>query len=187
MDSPEAGRTGRHVALSARHAACRFNVASAAPGYLVWNSTTASAQTPRPGSVPLSSAAPAAPPPLRHCGLHGRAQHHGAPIKPLRLAGGYCVARRTHLGYKVFGIQHNAAIMRSTSCCPARARIIGIMCKWPHLKGNDPRAARGASAAARLPLPVLAPRFPPFLNRIAAHDGRALRAMTGKAHGYPKN
>jgi len=45
--------------------------------------------------VASASAVPANPPPLRHCGLHGRAQHHGATIKPLRLAGGYRIASST--------------------------------------------------------------------------------------------
>jgi len=53
--------------------------------------------------VPSFNAVPANPPPLRHCGLHGRAQHHGATIKPLRLAGGYCVAFWTRRKFKVFG------------------------------------------------------------------------------------
>jgi hypothetical protein len=61
-------------------------------------------------------------------------------------------------------IEHNAGIMRSAKPRCLFRRIICIMCKLPPFVFDPPPgqrvAARGAPAAARLPLPMLAPRFP---------------------------
>jgi len=128
---------------------------------------------PRPGSVPSVGAVPANPPPLRHCGLHAAHQALAARRRLRRRV--VCV--RWLQSVRPFNIMRNyAQHIARAPCCPARARIICIMCKWPQGKGLIPPparrvAARGASAAraacaprARAVLPVRPPRGSPRLT-----------------------
>ena len=144
----------------ARHAAC-FAVRQASRR-ATWSRTQPppARMKPRPGSVPSFSAVPANPPPLRHCGLHAAHQALAARRRlPRRVVDAPWLQ-----SVRPFNIMPELCAM-GCAHCPARARIICIMCKWPQGKGIDPPptqrvAARGASAASRLPLPVLAPRGP---------------------------
>ncbi len=160
---------------TARHAACSFKAASVAPGCVV------------PGAGPpdclrklrqTGYAASLQRCPLR-CRLRGSsgrlsaaqptASPHGAIVSRPRVSfASFDVLRHLPNQVRWSAVQHNGqlcATLRCALCRAACARITLIMCKSPPglLRKPPPAqrvAARGASAAARLALPVLAPRYP---------------------------